>query len=255
MMGLRCREVPQLPGLGEIRLRAGAAGSERLVRWPYVAENRSFSPWIKGGELVFITGIGRHHNQGNLFELLYEAARTEIAGLVILTGDVYIGQLPLALLRLADQLQMPLLEQPYSLPMVTVTEAISRAIVQREQQARRLTEQRAGSLLERLQLRVGEPEERLALIEPFIGQHLELLKQLASSLEAWLAHQGNLTAAADALGCHRNSLRYRLDKLFTLTGLEPGNIDDIYTLTLALALLREPASPRLNLETPHDPAS
>jgi len=116
---LRTEDVPLLPGLGAIRLRAGHAGAQRVVRWPYVAENRSFTPWIKGGELVFITGIGRHHSVDNLFELLYEGVAAKVAGLVILTGDAYIGRLPAALLKLADQQQLPLLEQPYSLPMVT----------------------------------------------------------------------------------------------------------------------------------------
>ncbi|WVM91723.1 PucR family transcriptional regulator ligand-binding domain-containing protein [Halopseudomonas pachastrellae] len=128
-------DIPGLPGLGAIRLRAGQTGARRRVRWPYVAENRSFTPWIKGGELVFITGIGRHHSLDNLFELVHEGAATGVAGLVILTGDAYIGQLPAALLKRADALQLPLLEQPYSLPMVTVTEVISRAIIAREQLA------------------------------------------------------------------------------------------------------------------------
>ncbi|WVM90360.1 PucR family transcriptional regulator ligand-binding domain-containing protein [Halopseudomonas pachastrellae] len=148
-------DIPGLPGLGAIRLRAGQTGARRRVRWPYVAENRSFTPWIKGGELVFITGIGRHHSLDNLFELVHEGAATGVAGLVILTGDAYIGQLPAALLKRADALQLPLLEQPYSLPMVTVTEVISRAIIAREQLAWRAAEQQASSLLERLQLRLG----------------------------------------------------------------------------------------------------
>jgi len=237
---LRTEDVPSLPGLGAIRLRAGHAGAQRIVRWPYVAENRSFTPWIKGGELVFITGIGRHHSVDNLFELLYEGAAAKVAGLVILTGDAYIARLPTALLRLADQHQLPLLEQPYSLPMVTVTEVIGRAIVQREQLAWREAESRATNLLEKLQLRVGDAGARAEFVAPWFAEHQMLLQQLAPTLDAWLRHGGNVSAAAAALGSHRNSVRNRLDRLFRVTGLNPANPTDLYNLIMAHVLLYEP---------------
>jgi hypothetical protein len=247
-MPLRCHDIPLLPGLGAMQLRAGLAGAQRPVRWPYVAENRSFSPWVKGGELVFITGISRHHSQSSLTERLYEALASEVAGLVILTGDAYIGQIPNALLRLADQLVMPLLEQPYSLPMVQVTETIGRAIVQREQEQARQDEVLAGSLPERLQQRLGSPSEVAEFLQPFIRCPVTDLLPLLDSLGAWIAHQSNLSAAAKALGCHRNSLRYRLDKLFRLTGLDPQKATDQHTLILLYALLAELPDASVSLE-------
>ena len=237
---LRTEDVPLLPGRGAIRLRAGHAGAQRVVRWPYVAENRSFTPWIKGAELVFITGIGRHHSVDNLFELLYEGVAAKVAGLVILTGDAYIGRLPAALLKLADQQQLPLLEQPYSLPMVTVTEVIGRAIVQREQLAWRDAESRAGSLLEKLQLRIGDAGARADFVAPWFAEHQTLLQHLAPTIDAWLRHGGNISAAAAALGSHRNSVRNRLDRLFRETGLDPAKPTDIYNLILAHLLMHEP---------------
>lgn len=235
-------DIPGLPGLGAIRLRAGQTGARRRVRWPYVAENRSFTPWIKGGELVFITGIGRHHSLDNLFELVHEGAATGVAGLVILTGDAYIGQLPAALLKRADALQLPLLEQPYSLPMVTVTEVISRAIIAREQLAWRAAEQQASSLLERLQLRLGDLPEREEFMAPWFAEHQALLHELSPTLAAWLQHGGNLSAAAASLGSHRNSVRYRLNKLFRATGLDPRRPADLNNLILAHLLCQSPDS-------------
>lgn len=235
-------DIPDLPGLGAIRLRAGQAGAGRRVRWPYVAENRSFAPWIKGGELVFITGIGRHHSLDNLFELVHEGAATGVAGLVILTGDAYIGQLPSALLKRADVLQLPVLEQPYSLPMVTVTEAISRAIISREQLATREDETRAETLLQRLQLRLGNLPARREFIAPWFAEHQALLDDLGPTLTAWLQHGGNVSAAASSLGSHRNSVRYRLNKLFRATGLDPKRPDDLNNLILAHLLCQCPDS-------------
>lgn len=249
-MLLRCADIPSLPGLAEMTLRAGLAGGERPVRWPYVAENRSFGPWVKGGELVFITGIGRHHSQSSLSERLYEAVESGVAGLVILTGDAYIGQLPNALVRLADQLALPLLEQPYSLPMVQVTETISRAIVQREQAQARRNELQATSLRERLQQRLGSNAEIAAFVQPFIACEPAALGPLYGALDAWLTHRGNLSAAAQALHCHRNSLRYRLNKLFRMTGLDPQQPADMHTLILLHALLVNTSADIL--ETQHD---
>ncbi|MAS25093.1 MAG: CdaR family transcriptional regulator [Oceanospirillaceae bacterium] len=129
-MSISCADIPRLPGLESIRFRAGLSGGQRIVRWPYVAENDSIRPWVNGGELVFITGINHDRDEGNLRQLIEEAVEREVAGLVILTGPEFIQQIPANVLELANRLEFPLLEQPYELPMVFVTEVISNAIVQ-----------------------------------------------------------------------------------------------------------------------------
>ncbi|WP_323751411.1 PucR family transcriptional regulator [Marinobacter sp.] len=181
-MPLRCRDIPRIPGLEPIKLRGGMTATDNVVRWPYVAENRSFQEWVKGGELVFVTGISRHRNPENLAECLYEGKECSISGLVVLTGDAYIAQLPKTLCQLADELSIPLFEQPYSLPMVEVTEKISRAIVLREH--------------------TGD--------EPSIP---ELTPQLSELIEAWITCRGNQRAMAEALGCHRNTVHNRVQQL------------------------------------------
>jgi len=181
-VALRCQDIPRLPGLGTIRLRGGCAAAGNLVRWPYVAENRSFKSWVKGNELVFVTGISRHRSPQNLAECLYEGKECEIAGLVVLTGDAYIGQLPSMLCKLADDLAIPLFEQPYSLPMVEVTEAIGRAIVWTEHTD----------------------------LEQF---DTTILADSADLLETWIDCKGNQTAMAEVLGCHRNTIRNRMNQL------------------------------------------
>jgi hypothetical protein len=179
---LRCHDVSKLAGLNSIHLRGGVSAADNPIRWPYVAENRSFKSWIKGGELVFVTGISRHRNPENLAECLYEGKACNISGLVVLTGDAYINRLPTLLYKLADELELPLFEQPYSLPMVTVTEEISRAIVKAEQ--------------------MGD-----VLYQP------EIQPDAAILLESWITHKGNHMAMAEDLGCHRNTIRNHMNKL------------------------------------------
>jgi hypothetical protein len=47
-MSLTIADVLALPGLESMRLRAGAAGLDNSVRWPYVAENTGIAEWVLG---------------------------------------------------------------------------------------------------------------------------------------------------------------------------------------------------------------
>lgn len=132
-MSLTVADVLALPGLESMRLRAGETGLDNGVRWPYVAENSGIAEWVLGGELVFVTGINHPRDEANLLQLLEEACERQVAGLVVLTGPAYIQAIPQRLLAAAEAAGMPLIEQPYSLKMVLVTQAIGSALIQSEQ--------------------------------------------------------------------------------------------------------------------------
>lgn len=131
-MSLTISEILSLPGLEPLQLRGGAHNIHRAVRWYYVAENEGIAEWIMGGELVFVTGINHPRNEENLLQLLREGHQHGIAGMVILTGEAFIHAIPDAVIALADTLGIPLIEQPYSLKMVIVTQWVGTALVQRE---------------------------------------------------------------------------------------------------------------------------
>lgn len=131
-MSLTVSEILALEGLSALTLRAGKQGLHLPVRWYYVAENENIAEWIMGGELVFITGINHPRNEDNLIQLLQEGKQRAIAGMVILTGDAYISEIPARVIALADELGIPLIEQPYLLKMVLVTERIGTALVSSE---------------------------------------------------------------------------------------------------------------------------
>lgn len=135
-MSLTVADVLALPGLESMSLRAGSAGLDNGVRWPYVAENSGIAEWVLGGELVFVTGINHPRDETNLLRLLDEACSRRVAGLVILTGPDYIQGIAPGLLDAADAAGMPLIEQPYSLKMVLVTQAIGSALIESEQLGR-----------------------------------------------------------------------------------------------------------------------
>lgn len=131
-MSLTVSEILELPGLAELKLRAGENNLHRKVRWYYLAENEGIADWIMGGELVFVTGINHARDESNLLQLIREGHQSGIAGLVILTGEHFIQAIPDSVVALAAQLGMPLIEQPYLLKMVIVTQLIGTALVRRE---------------------------------------------------------------------------------------------------------------------------
>lgn len=130
-MSLTVQDVLELEGLEPMSLRAGQPQIHKSVRWYYVAENEGIAEWIMGGELVFVTGINHPRDEHNLLRLLNEGHEKGIAGMVILTGEAFIKAIPPSVIALANTLGIPLIEQPYSLKMVLVTQIVGTALVQR----------------------------------------------------------------------------------------------------------------------------
>lgn len=175
-MSLSIHDVLRLPGLESLRLRAGRAGEYHTVRWPHVAESETIAEWVQGGELVFLTGINLPRSEDNLKQLVREAHERKCAGLVVLTGSHHIPEIPETVLREAERLSLPLIEQPYHLPMVVVTEAIGSALV-REQMLGNTRQQLMEQLLDgsiadetllahraqRLGIDLGSPKQVLVL--------------------------------------------------------------------------------------------
>jgi carbohydrate diacid regulator len=58
--------------------------------------------------------------------------------------------------------------------------------------------------------------------------------QLLETLRGWIEYSGESQACAEALGIHRNSLRYRLEKIAELSGCDPYRTDDLLRLYLGL---------------------
>lgn len=64
---------------------------------------------------------------------------------------------------------------------------------------------------------------------------------LRTTLEAWCAHDGQAQTCAEALGIHRNTLRYRLERIAEFSGLDLNRLDQRLQLSLGLGLLEPDA--------------
>ncbi|WP_341958525.1 sugar diacid recognition domain-containing protein [Pseudomonas sp. RC10] len=61
--------------------------------------------------------------------------------------------------------------------------------------------------------------------------------QLLDTLRAWFDYSGESQACADALGIHRNSLRYRLEKIAEVSGCDPYRTDELLRLYLGMQMV------------------
>ena len=57
-------------------------------------------------------------------------------------------------------------------------------------------------------------------------------------MDSYMKHNGSITKASDELYLHKNTLQYRLNKLNSLTGFNPRNVNDMVVLYLAFTLYR-----------------
>ncbi|MEI6894415.1 MAG: PucR family transcriptional regulator ligand-binding domain-containing protein [Colwellia sp.] len=145
---IKVQSLALISGLEEITLRAGHQGATNIIRWPYIAENNDIDNWIFGGELIFVTGLNWQWQVEDFQKLIHLAKNKDASGLVILTQSPYITSIPDEVLHFANKKGLPLFEQPYSLPMVKVTELLSNSIIKSDlahQSVRWLMEHLLGS--------------------------------------------------------------------------------------------------------------
>lgn len=142
-MTVTCNDILKLKSFSSIRLLAGEKGLERAITWPHIGQTMEISPWVHGGELLFITGI--EHSQAMLPGILDECIRNNLAGLVILVGSEYIEGVPQELVEQAEAAGFPLFAMPFQLKLVDVMKEIADLIVRDK-----LERKKAEDILERL---------------------------------------------------------------------------------------------------------
>lgn len=77
--------------------------------------------------------------------------------------------------------------------------------------------------------------ELLAIVEKV--REKDSSGQLMQTLRSWCKHNGQIQNCADALGLHRNSLRYRMDRIAEITGMDLTKLDDVISLYLGMQLM------------------
>jgi purine catabolism regulator len=105
----------------DVRLLAGEAGLAAPVRWVHISELEDPTPWMSGGELLLTTGLQLDtpkHQRAFVTRL----ADHHLAGLGFGTGFAH-DSVPEAIVTTARERDLPLVEVPYDVPFIAVTEA------------------------------------------------------------------------------------------------------------------------------------
>ncbi len=82
---------------------------------------------------------------------------------------------------------------------------------------------------------VSDQQTKLDLAQHLLSP-LDHEPEMLATLEAYFAENCSPSATAQRLSVHRNTLSYRLDKISSLTGLDPRRFDEAVQIRLALVL-------------------
>jgi sugar diacid utilization regulator len=86
-------------------------------------------------------------------------------------------------------------------------------------------------------------------VEPLVAYDEQYDTNLVQTLETFLDADGNVAGTAQRLFTHRHTIRYRLERVRELTGLDVSSTDGRESLGLGLKAMRV-----LGIATPHGPA-
>ncbi len=126
---LSIAQALKMQALSTATIVAGHNGLDKAIQWVHMVDIPDMVEWVREGELLFTTAFGlkdRPELQHTLISQLVEAG---VVGMVVAVGH-YFHDIPLVMLRQADELDFPLLTLPWEVPFIEVTRAISEHIVQ-----------------------------------------------------------------------------------------------------------------------------
>ncbi len=130
---MKLHEALALPILENTRVVAGAAGLERDVLWVHIVDLPDPLPWVRPGQLLLTTGYAWPREEKAQRALVRSLAERNLAGLGMAVPHFF-EHFSQAAHAEADQVALPLLEVPWDIPFVQITEALHRAILAEQYQ-------------------------------------------------------------------------------------------------------------------------
>lgn len=121
------KDILEVPGLA-LRLLAGAGGIDRPLRWVHVSELEDPTPWLKGSELLLTTGMGIGSTPAKQRAYVKRLAAAGTGALGFGLGFSH-DRVPRAVVTAAAEAELPLIEVPYPVPFIALTEAVFTRLV------------------------------------------------------------------------------------------------------------------------------
>lgn len=110
-----------------MKIVAGEGGLDKIISWVHVVENPEHTVWLKGGELLLISGINIKGDLNALLNLIKDINSRNLSGIVINIGP-YIESIPQEVIDLGNLLNFPVFELPFQVKFIDVSQSICRAI-------------------------------------------------------------------------------------------------------------------------------
>lgn len=249
-----CQNSDYLYGM---RILAGEHNMNKIVQWVHTIEDVEASSFLRGGELIFTTGIAKR--EGNwLIPFVKNLVEKEAAGLVINVGP-YIDKVPMEVLEYANENQFPILEVPWKTRLVDITRDFCNQIIKDEQR-----EEQLSTALKKLMEASYDMENQVEVVEKYgfrkddtycvVGirtaeyndEHSELASVVnkiqeaaADSLEKINLSKDNQTICLVFIGCTNEKIEFIIDNIVKLchndnsdvhVGIGP-NVNNIYLLS------------------------
>lgn len=167
---------------GNPRVVAGADRLDSRVRWVHVGEVTDIAHLLRGGELVLTTGIALPDDPGKLADYISELVTVGASGLIVELGRKFIGELPGAVVRAAEDHGLPLVTLARETPFVQITESVHARIIDAQLEELRASEQ-LHEVFTELSVEGASPAEVLGQVTRLSG-YPALLENLAHQVLA-----------------------------------------------------------------------
>ncbi len=118
----------ELEIFSEAQVVAGHRGLNRVIRWTHLVEVPDVAQWVREGNLLLTTAFAFKDHPEIQRELVPSLVEKGLAGMVVAVGR-YFHQIPPDMIRLADELDFPIITVPFEVPYVEVTRAIHERIL------------------------------------------------------------------------------------------------------------------------------
>lgn len=169
----QCKDLLSLPTMSKAKLVAGEKGLDNGIRWSYKAESMNFSGWIHGQELLIVSSPVIKSKDFDLYQLVKEAIRLNLSGILLLVGEEYIKSVSKNILNLADKNSFPIICLPGNIPLVDILEEVGHAIAYKDKAT-------AGyeDLLSEIIFGARIDEEALSLKAGLLGYDMECAQRI-----------------------------------------------------------------------------
>lgn len=148
-MALTVAEALELSVLrqADAEVVAGVRGLAAEIRWVHISEQPDIARYLKGGELLFTTGMGLGHNSDLQRRYVRSLADVPIAALLLRLGGTY-REVPTTLSKEAEERGLPLIVLRRRIGAVELTEQIHGALIGRHHELVEAAEQMGQTLVD-----------------------------------------------------------------------------------------------------------